>query len=151
MGLSGGQPWASLRRRWDERHGVVDPAALIGVRGEQAAARLLRRKGMVIVESGLRDVGGELDLIAVYRRKLMVFVEVKSTESTKPGHPADRVNAEKQRRVAAAATRYMKRKRLLGVPARFDVIAVWWPRGLAEPEKMEHYEAAFESPIEAMW
>lgn len=145
-------PVAVVRRRWRDRHGALDPGAKIGVRGEQAAARLLRKKGLVVIRTGYRDWGGELDIIAVHRwRKTVVFVEVKSTASSKPGHPADRVTEDKQRRVAAAATRFMKKKRILGMPARFDVVAVWWPEGLAEPEKIEHYEAAFESPLESFW
>jgi putative endonuclease len=41
--------------------------------------------------------------------------------------------------------RYLKRKKLLGVRARFDVIAIWWTSGGAEPERIEHYESAFEA------
>ncbi len=133
----------------DWRYGAVDPDASVGRRGEQAAARLLRRKGLVVVAESESDRGGEIDLIAIDRRaKLVVFVEAKTHSTTKPGHPADRVDLAKQRRVSRAALRYLKRKRLLGTPCRFDVIAVWWPNGLNQPERLEHYEAAFESANE---
>ena len=130
----------------DLRFGAIDPSARVGKRGEQAAARLLRRKGLVVVAESESDRGGEIDLIAVDRRhRTIVFVEVKTHSTTKPGHPAERVDETKQGRVTRAALRYLKRKQLLGTPCRFDVIAVWWPNETPEPEKIEHYEAAFEA------
>ena len=136
-----------LRRKYvDLRYGAIDANARVGKRGEQAAARLLRRKGFVVVAESESDRGGEIDLIAVDRqRKTIIFVEVKTHSTTKPGHPAERVDDAKQGRVTRAAMRYLKRKHLLGTPCRFDVIAVWWPGETAEPDRIEHYEAAFEA------
>ena len=136
-----------LRQRFfDWRYGAIDPHAAVGKRGEQAAARLLRRKGLLVVAESESDRGGEIDLIAIDRRtKTIVFVEVKTHSTTKPGHPAERVDAAKQGRVTRAALRYLKRRQLLGNPCRFDVVAVWWPSHLDQPEKIEHYEAAFEA------
>lgn len=129
------------------RYGRIDPAAPLGRRGEQAAARHLRRKGLVVVALSESDSAGEIDLIAVHRRhRKVVFVEVKTLATTKPGHPADRVDLSKQQRIARAALRYLKRKKLVGIPTRFDVIAVWWPVNERKPTRLEHYEAAFESP-----
>lgn len=129
----------------DWRFGEIDMTAPIGKRGEQASARLLRRKGLVVVAESESDKAGEIDLIAIdQRRKTIIFVEVKTHSTSKPGHPADRVDAEKQGRVSRAALRYLKRKKLLGVKARFDVIAVWWSGNGREPDRIEHYESAFE-------
>ncbi|MGB7326174.1 MAG: YraN family protein [Rubripirellula sp.] len=129
----------------DVRFGAIDQTASVGKRGEQAAARLLRQKGLVVVAESESDKGGEIDLIAIDRKKkTIVFVEVKTHSTTKPGHPAERVDAEKQGRVSRAALRYLKRKKLLGVTARFDVIAVWWHGDGPSPNKIEHYESAFE-------
>ena len=128
------------------RFGKIDRAATLGTRGEQAAARLLRQKGLVVVAESESDRGGEIDLIAVDQRcKTVVFVEVKTHGTIKPGHPADRVDEIKQGRITRAALRYLKRQRLLGVAARFDVIAVWWAENGDLPERIEHYEAAFEA------
>ena len=129
----------------DWRFGRIDLKANVGKRGEQAAARLLRRKGLVVVAESESDRAGEIDLIAIdQRRKIIIFAEVKTHSTTKPGHPAERVDEAKQGRISRAALRYLKRKKLLGTPVRFDVIAVWWHSGGPEPEKIEHYEAAFE-------
>ncbi|WP_153559106.1 YraN family protein [Roseimaritima sediminicola] len=134
----------------DWRFGTIDPTAPLGRRGEQAAARLLRRKGYRIIAHSESDRGGEIDLIAVYRRTI-VFVEVKTLASTKPGHPADRVDDAKQQQVTRAALRFLKRHHLLEHRARFDVVAVWWPGGEGQPERLEHYENAFEAAGEGQW
>lgn len=128
------------------RFGAINPDAPLGKRGEQAAARLLRQKGLVVVGESEADRLGEIDLIAVERRtNTVVFVEVKTLSTTKPGHPAERVDEAKQDRITRAAMRYLKRQKLLGVAARFDVVAVWWPGDKPSPDRIEHYEAAFEA------
>jgi putative endonuclease len=136
-----------IRSRYvDLRYGAIDPQAAVGKRGEQAAARLLRQKGLVVVAESESDRAGEIDLIAVDRkRKTIIFVEVKTHSTLLPGHPAERVDEAKQGRVTRAAMRYLKRKKLLGTPCRFDVIAVWWPGERETPERIEHFEAAFEA------
>jgi putative endonuclease len=133
-------------RYQDWRYGAVDPSAKAGVRGEQAAARMLRQKGLLIVAHGESDRGGEIDLIAIDRRKrLLIFVEVKTLATTKPGHPADRVDENKQARITRAALRYLRRNQMLNVRSRFDVVAVWWPDHTPHPQKIEHYESAFDA------
>ncbi|MEL6105823.1 MAG: YraN family protein [Planctomycetota bacterium] len=135
------------RRRYvDWRYGAIDPEAPIGRQGEQVAARLLRQKGLVVIAESESDRAGEIDVIAAHRRTgSLVFVEVKTLRTDRPGHPADRVDEQKQGRITRAALRFLKRRKLLGTPCRFDVIAIWWPRGQAEPTRMKHYENAFEA------
>ena len=115
----------------------------LGRRGENAAARYLRRLGYVIVARGHRGLIGEIDLIAVDGRTL-VFVEVKTRTSQDAGHPADAVDADKQRRLTRLALSYMKRHDLLENPARFDVVAVTWPDKGSRPV-IEHFQDAFEA------
>lgn len=142
-----GLGWSKLRQKYVVwRYGAINPQAPLGKRGEQAAARLLRQKGLTILVEGEGDRWGEIDLIAVDRhRRLIVFVEVKTLATSKPGHPAERVDGAKQDRITRAALRYLKRKKLLGIASRFDVVAVWWSTDRAEPVRIEHYEAAFEA------
>lgn len=131
------------------RFGKIDKDASVGKRGEQAASRLLRQKGLTVIGESESDRGGEIDVIAVDRKlRKVIFVEVKTLATTKPGHPADRVDANKQGRITRAALRYLKRKRLIGNACRFDVVAVWWPKDAARPTRIEHYEAAFEAASE---
>jgi len=135
-----------LARFNDWRFGRVDPNARPGPRGEQTAARFLRRRGYTVIAESESDFAGEIDLICTNRsRSLMIFVEVKTLETTKPGHPADRVDDAKQARVTRAALRYLTRRKMLNCRVRFDVIAIWWPNGLSEPKKIEHYQSAFDA------
>jgi putative endonuclease len=114
----------------------------LGQRGEAAAARYLKRLGYVIVARGSHIRRGEIDLIAVDGRTL-VFVEVKTRVSHDAGHPAEAVDREKQRRLTRLAMVYLKRHHLLENSARFDVIAITWPKNQRRPT-IEHFKNAFE-------
>jgi putative endonuclease len=114
----------------------------IGRRGEDAAAKFLKRLGYVIVARSHKDSSGEIDLIAVEGRTL-VFVEVKTRTSHDAGHPADAVDDQKQRRLTRLALSYMKRHDLLENASRFDVVAVTWPEK-GQPT-IEHFKDAFEA------
>jgi len=118
--------------------------APLGRRGERAAERYLRRRGYKIVARGARDRLGELDLVAVDRRTV-VFVEVKTRRTARAGHPADAVDARKQRKLANLALRFLQRHQLVECSSRFDVVAVTWAQGARRPE-IEHYINAFEAP-----
>src|SRR5205823_14314550 len=114
----------------------------LGRRGEDAAARYVKRLGYVIVARGHRDNIGEIDLVAIDGRTI-VFIEVKTRTSHDAGHPADAVDDAKQRRLTRLALSYMKRHDLLECSARFDVVAVTWPaRG---KPIIEHFKSAFEA------
>lgn len=115
----------------------------LGERGEDAAARYLKRRGYIIVARGARDDLGELDLVAVDGRTL-VFVEVKTRRNLDTGHPADAVDDRKQQRLTRLALAYLKRHDLLGAQARFDVVAITWPEGKQTPQ-IEHFINAFEA------
>ena len=117
------------------------PPRSLGYRGERAAERFLRRQGYIILARGHRDRLGELDLIAVDVRTV-VFVEVKTRTRQDTGHPADAVDADKQKRMTRAALAYLKRHDLLECSARFDVVAVTWPDHGSKP-KIEHFVSAF--------
>ena len=114
----------------------------LGRRGEDAAARFLRKLGYVIVARGHRDNIGEIDLVAVDKRTV-VFIEVKTRTTHDAGHPADAVDDAKQRRLTRLALSYLKRHDLLECAARLDVVAITWPAGRGQPT-IEHFVNAFE-------
>lgn len=126
-----------------ERFRGLFEAKTLGRRGEDAAARYLRKLGYIIVARGHRDQIGELDLVVVDGRTV-VFVEVKTRSSHDAGHPADAVDEAKQRRLTRLALSYLKRHDLLECSARFDVVAVTWPAGRGQPA-IEHFQNAFEA------
>jgi putative endonuclease len=134
-------PWHTYLLRWRR---WIFPRQTLGRRGEAAAERHLRRRGYKILGRGDRlHRRDELDLIALDGRTI-VFVEVKTRGSQEFGHPAEAVDAAKQRRLTRLAVTFLKRHHLLDHPARFDVIAVTWPAGQRRPA-IEHIENAFEA------
>ncbi len=74
----------------------------------------------------------------------IVFVEVKTRQSQALGHPAEAVDARKQRKLTRLAVTFLKRHGLLEYPARFDVVAITWPGGRGRPQ-IEHFVNAFEA------
>lgn len=113
----------------------------LGRRGEDAAARYLKRKGYHILARGVDSPLGELDIIAVDDRTI-VFVEVKTRRSNEAGHPAEAIDPRKERRMTQAALAYLKAQGLLKYAARFDVVAITWPADSRRPA-IEHYQNAF--------
>ncbi|HEY2892752.1 MAG TPA: YraN family protein [Pirellulales bacterium] len=115
----------------------------LGARGERAAEKYLKRLGYKIVARRDRGRLGELDLVAVDGRTL-VFVEVKTRISHSAGHPAEAVGPDKQARRTRLALAYLKRHDLLEHPARFDVVAITWPKVARRPT-IDHRQNAFEA------
>ncbi len=113
----------------------------LGRRGEDAAARYLKRHGYRIIARGVRSRLGELDIVAADARTV-VFVEVKTRSSGGAGHPTEAIDAVKQQRMTRAALAYLKGHGLLECRARFDVVSVLWPEGARRPE-IELYRDAF--------
>jgi putative endonuclease len=113
---------------------------LLGDRGERAAARFLRRRGLRVLARGYRTRHGEIDLIA-RDGDTLVFIEVKSRRR---GVPAEAVTEEKQRRITLAALHFLRKHGLLEVRCRFDIVAIVWPDDRGEPQ-IEHIPNAFEA------
>ena len=102
---------------------------------EKAAEQLLTKQGFEIVERNWRTGHKEIDLI-VRRGNLLVFVEVKSSRSTKFGHPAERVDKRKIKYLTEAAEIYIEKVKITGCDLRFDVVT--FINGVPE-----HYPDAF--------
>jgi len=114
---------------------------LLGERGEDVAAKFLKRQGYRILARHVDVRVGELDIVAVDGRTV-VFVEVKTRRSHEAGTPADAIDQHKQQRMTRAALAYLKSHGLLEFSSRFDVIAVTWPSGARSPA-VEHFCDAF--------
>lgn len=113
-----------------------------GQRSERRAAQYLRRTLRYrILAANVSDAAGELDLLALDGRTLVV-VEVRSVSDPDPMRAAASVDFVKQRRITEATLRFLKRRRLLNVAVRFDVLAISWPPG-REPV-IVHLPNAFE-------
>lgn len=113
-----------------------------GARSEKAAAAFLRRLGWTILGTNQADRQGEIDLLALDGSTL-VIVEVRSTSGIDPHTAAASVDARKQKRLTAAALRFLTRRKLLGINLRYDILALAWPVEQREPTIL-HIRHAFE-------
>jgi len=111
---------------------------ILGQKGEDLAADLLRQKGYTIRERNWKIGDLETDIIA-QKGDTIVFVEVKTRSAGGFGRPEDAVDRERQIRLTAGAQAYIKHEKLDN-PWRFDIIAI-----VMNPDKpeIEHIEDAF--------
>ena len=118
----------------------------VGAYGERVAAIFLERNGYIILERSYRLKSGEIDVIAVWERRVVVFVEVKTWAERKEntGGPSDAVDETKQEKISKTAMHYMKRHGLLESAGRADVIEIVLGK---EPNRpfIRHFENAFEA------
>ena len=100
--------------------GVRTPAQAMGGAAEDEAARFLERHGLRIVTRNYLTRMGEIDIIAM-EGEVMVFVEVRMRSSRGYGGALESITQAKQRRIAAAASRFLQGHRR-PPPCRFDVV-----------------------------
>lgn len=148
-----GSDWlGSIRDRWHSYRLSLPypppfPNESVGAFGERLAAIYLERKGYFILERSFRTKTGEIDLIAVWKKKVLVFVEVKTGEHGPPAGegPSDRVDERKQKKITDTALRYMKQHRLFGTSGRADVIEVVLQPETGNGPCFRHFESAFQA------
>ena len=102
---------------------VVDRRQALGKSGEDLACEELTRRGYAILDRRFRTRCGELDIVA-REGDVVVFVEVKARSGCNFGLPAESITWKKRQRLCAMAESYLLRKRLAGVPCRFDVVSI---------------------------
>lgn len=96
----------------------------IGRLGEELALAYLLSQGLKPLIRNYRCKMGELDLVML-ERKTLVLVEVRCRSNKDYGGPAASVDWKKQHRLVLAAEHLrMKRVELRRYPARFDVVAI---------------------------
>jgi putative endonuclease len=93
-----------------------------GKEGEKIAAAFLKKNGYRIIETNLRCVLGEIDIIAREKGEL-VFIEVKTRKSGELGYPEQAVGIKKQKKMSQLALWYLQKKNA-DTDARFDVVAI---------------------------
>lgn len=110
----------------------------VGFWGEREAEKYLRQKGYRTLGRNYACPMGEIDLI-MRQDSTVVFVEVKTRDVDGWASPADYVNGPKQRRVFAAAQRWLWE--MGEQPYRFDVVEVLTSGGALH--SIRHLESAF--------
>ena len=124
----------------------LNPGESLGAYGERIASIFLERQGYLILERSYRQKFGEIDVIAVWQRRVVIFVEVKTWASIRDnsGGPSDSVDQAKQEKITKTALSYMKRHRLLESAGRADVIEVIFGKVPGRPH-LRHFVNAFEA------
>lgn len=118
----------------------------LGELGERLAAKYLRKKKYKVVDRNVRFDEGEIDIVAV-DDQTVVFVEVKTRSSADKGEPWEAVDEQKQKKILATASLYLKREDLLDQKSRFDIVSITWSDPDEKPE-IQHFENAFEDEFE---
>ena len=109
----------------------------LGKRGEEFAARFLKKKGFKIKERNYRSPVGEVDIIAT-DGKTLVFVEVKTRSSAAFGLPGEAVTKKKQGQIARTAEYYMAANKIGPTAARMDVVSIMSSGDKMEAELIEN-------------
>ena len=97
---------------------------ITGFRGEQLAARKLRKDGFEIVDANFLTTLGETDLVAIDKNKTLCFVEVKTRSPDAYFAPAEAVDYGKQQRLITNAKAYIKTTKEKYNAVEFDIMEV---------------------------
>ncbi len=131
----------------DEQRPVAgDPRRRLGTQAEILCAAELERRGWRILDRNWRIRIGEIDIVAIDGRSLVV-VEVKAHRAgnaSGPAHPVLAVNRDKQRRLRRLAEAWLQSRAggLSFEEVRFDVVGIT----LGDEDSIaawEHIERAF--------
>jgi putative endonuclease len=102
---------------------VTNRNQIIGKTGETAAVAFIRQQGYTLLEQNYRAPFAEIDIIAS-QAGCICFIEVKTRTSLKRGLPRESVHHLKQQKIISGAWFYLKEKKIVNQPVRFDVIDI---------------------------
>lgn len=98
---------------------------LVGMMGEEIACKFLKSKGYSIIERNYVCKYGELDIVAITSRKL-VIVEVKTRRNNLNLYACESVTPKKIFNIKKATNEYMHSHNYYDLDYRFDVIECYW-------------------------
>ena len=114
-----------------------DGTRSLGLRGERAAARHLKRNHHRIIARNYRAPVGEIDLISA-EGDTIVFVEVKTRTSEEAEDLVEAVRQPQWAQIERAARYFLMERSAGNRPCRFDLVTVVWPpRGSPQ---IEHFK-----------
>ena len=112
----------------------------LGNKGEDVAAKFLKRNGYRIIARNYKTPLGEIDIIAKDGNTI-VFIEVKTRTSNAFGYPFESVTRKKKDKLKKLALLYLK-KNAHESSARFDVISISSDKDMKM--EIEHIKDAFD-------
>lgn len=95
----------------------------IGNWGENLAVDFLKKKKYKILEKNFYTPLGEIDIIAKEKKKL-VFVEVKTSQTSDFGLPEEKFNYHKKRKLIKAVKAYLLEHQIKNDDWRIDLITI---------------------------
>lgn len=110
--------------------------------GEKLAGEHLKKKGYKIIEQNFSTRFGEIDLIAIKRKKL-VFVEVKLKIGDKFGSPEEMITSGKVRQVQRTAQTYLLKEKKISEKFsdyQIDAVCIVLDEDDKSVDRIEHYE-----------
>jgi putative endonuclease len=141
-----GALFRELRPRKAEARGRSRTRAVGDAAEEFALAFLKKEKSFKLVERGMMDEDGELDLVGrVKGNEGLVVVEVRARKEGGMLTPREAVDFKKQQQVVKTAQRLLRRKGFHDV-LRFDIVGVYL-NDRNEPVRAEHFENAFDRGV----
>ena len=114
-------------------------------RGEDAAAKHMKKRGYQVLARNLKLKMGEIDLLCLDGTKeCVVVVEVKARvrKSDATPVPESNITGAKKQKLRTLANAIRKRDDCRGMRIRIDVIAVEFTQGQRQPSALRHYESA---------
>ncbi len=118
----------------------MSDAHALGKSGEEAAIAYLKKKKFRVVQRGFRFHRGEIDIIA-HDRDTLVFIEVKTRQSSEFGLPEESVTPLKQQQIRRLAEAYLAMNNLPNVPCRFDILSLFYSE--KDGYQIRHLQDAF--------
>lgn len=103
---------------------LTHKASKLGETGEQYVSDYLAKNGNQILSRNWRIREGELDIVAIDREGLIIFVEVKTRTSLAFGDPMESINQKKLFRIQKLALAWLATNFRLGNPYRIDSAGV---------------------------
>ncbi|MEK9178210.1 MAG: YraN family protein [Patescibacteria group bacterium] len=108
---------------------IANPTAQ---RGEEIACNYLKKKGYKIIDRNFRKGYGEIDIIAI-DNGVLVFIEVKTSNSNFLGSPLEHINYYKLKTLKRSAEFYKMIHPELPESMRLDAVSIMLSDG-SEPK-----------------
>ena len=98
---------------------------LLGSSHEARACKLLKRRGLRLIESNFHCRRGEIDLIMLDSESTLVFIEVRFRQNSCYGSAAETVGRRKQERIRMSASLFLHTNpKYRKLACRFDVVGI---------------------------
>lgn len=105
-----------------------------GYWAEEHACKILRKKGLRLIERNYNCRFGEIDLV-MQDGEYLVFVEVRLRKNTAYGAASETVDWRKQQKLRRTAEYYLlQRVGSVDTPCRFDIFAITGDPAAAETQ-----------------